>query len=96
MLTRYIVAYDISDPRRLRKVYEIMKGAGVHLQYSVFQCDLSDRQLEELRLDLAEVIAPREDQVLFVALGDPEKRGATCISSLGRIYDHHDRACVII
>ena len=34
----YIVAYDISDPRRWRRVFRLMNGYGEWLQLSVFQC----------------------------------------------------------
>ena len=37
----YLVAYDICDPKRLRKVFKTMRGFGEHLQFSVFQCDLT-------------------------------------------------------
>src|SRR5207245_5663551 len=37
----YIVAYDISDPRRWRRVFRLMNGYGEWLQLSVFQCRLS-------------------------------------------------------
>jgi len=36
----YIVAYDISHPKRLRRVFRTMKVYGQHLQLSVFRCDL--------------------------------------------------------
>ena len=62
----YIVCYDISDPRRLRKVFRAMKGAGDHLQLSVFLCRLSDRQKARLQAHLREIVDPESDQVLFV------------------------------
>ena len=65
----YVVTYDISDPKRLRRVYRLMLGWGDHLQLSVFQCELSARELVELRLALSEVVNHNEDQVLFCLLG---------------------------
>ncbi|MDD4792699.1 MAG: CRISPR-associated endonuclease Cas2, partial [Firmicutes bacterium] len=41
MRRRFIVCYDISDPKRLRKMYRTMRGFGDPLQKSVFTCDLS-------------------------------------------------------
>ena len=63
----YIVTYDIRDPKRLRKVYKLMLGWGEHLQLSVFQCELNDRELIELRADLAKVIRATLDQVVVGA-----------------------------
>src|SRR5690606_35574631 len=44
MRTAYVVTYDICEPKRLRRVYRIMLGYGDHLQYSVFRCELTDRE----------------------------------------------------
>ena len=38
MRNRHIVAYDVSDPARLRRVHRKMNGFGDALQYSVFAC----------------------------------------------------------
>jgi hypothetical protein len=32
----YVVAYDISDPRRWRRVFRLMNGYGAWVQLSVF------------------------------------------------------------
>ena len=53
---RYLVAYDIRDPRRLREVHRIVKGYGVSLQYSVFVCDLTFKELCALRFEAREAI----------------------------------------
>ena len=37
----YIVSYDISDPKRLRKVATACEDFGVRKQLSVFLCRLS-------------------------------------------------------
>lgn len=87
MTRRYFVTYDIADPKRLRLVFRIMKGAGEHVQLSVFRCDLSERQMEALLCDLQQVIQPREDQVLIVDLGQSRGVAADQVRALGRAYD---------
>ncbi len=84
MQTRYIVSYDISDPKRLRLVHKTMLGYGEPLQYSVFCCDLSPSNRIMLISDLAEIIDHREDQVLFIDIGPSDGRGAQVIEPLGR------------
>ena len=84
MTCRYYVTYDICDPRRLRKVFQILKGIGEHVQLSVFSCDVSPRQLEALRLRLVEVILPSEDQVLFIDLGPTDGAATSRVTALGR------------
>jgi CRISPR-associated protein Cas2 len=92
---RYFVTYDIADPKRLRLVFRIMKGAGEHVQLSVFRCDLSERQVEELVSDLQQVIQPREDQVLVVDLGPTRGVSAQQVRALGRAYDPREPGAVI-
>ena len=96
MQITYFVTYDICDPERLRKVFVIMKGAGEHVQYSVFRCKLTDRAKEELTADLLRVIHATEDQVLFIDLGPSEGHAATCVSALGQPYEPPKRGPLIV
>ena len=84
MRNRYIVSYDISDPKRLRHVFRTMKGFGDALQYSVFQCDLSPSQRILLIEALTPIINHNEDQVLLIDLGPSEGRGRESTEVLGR------------
>ena len=93
---RYVVTYDICDPRRLRLVFNIMKGFGRHLQYSVFRCDLSPMGLARLKAELIEVVDMREDQVLFVDLGPAEGRALEAIESLGRAWIPDESGAIIV
>ena len=86
MRQTYIVTYDVCDPKRLRKVFRLLKGYGEHLQLSVFRCDLDERTLHELRGRLGGEIHHDEDQVLFVDVGPSEGRAATSIRALGKTY----------
>jgi len=79
---RYLVAYDIRDDRRLRKVASCMEGYGERLQYSVFVCDLSEQELVEMQVELEIRMKPSEDSVLVVDLGRTDD--ATRFRFLGR------------
>jgi len=79
----YIVAYDISDPKRLRRVFRTLKGYGEHLQLSVFRCDLTQSQRLRLAAKLGQTIEHAEDQVMFVDLG-PSGGRSHSIDYLGR------------
>ena len=63
----YLVSYDIGDPLRLRRTHKLLKGYGATIQFSVFRCRLSVRQLERLRWELERVLAP-EDGLMIVRL----------------------------
>lgn len=66
---RYLVAYDIRDDRRLRQIAICMEGYGERIQYSVFICDLSDRERVEMHHDVETLMKPPEDSVMVVDLG---------------------------
>jgi CRISPR-associated protein Cas2 len=96
MRTSYLVCYDISDDKRLRKVFKTMRNYGDHLQYSVFECQLTAMDLARLRNELSAIIHHDEDQVLFVNLGPAEGRGDRVITALGRAYSPVDAPCIVV
>lgn len=69
----YIVAYDISDPKRWRRVFKLMHGYGEWLQLSVFQCRLSRKRHAELVATMDEIIHHSEDHVVMLDLGLADK-----------------------
>lgn len=77
----YIVAYDISDPKRLRKVARTCEDFGYRKQLSVFLCRLSATDIVRLRNRLYDIIDLHADQVLFIPLCAKCLQG---IESLGR------------
>lgn len=96
MRNSYIVSYDISDEKRLRKVFKVMRAYGDHLQYSVFECQLTGRDVVRLKGELGAVIHHGEDQVLFIDLGPAEGRGDRVITALGRAYTNVDAPCIVV
>ena len=63
MISNYLVCYDIRDPKRLMKVYNFLKKKALHIQYSVFYCRLTWRELVELKEKLGDLIDKRKDDV---------------------------------
>lgn len=94
--TNYIVTYDICDPKRLRRVFKTCKDYGLHLQLSVFECDLTPMERIELERKLGELINNDEDQVLFIELGPSVGRGERTITSLGKSYIRIDPPCFVV
>lgn len=80
---RYIVAYDIRDDVRLRRVHDVVRSFGVRLQYSVFLCDLSNIEKIDLKSQLRVAMVQQADSVMFVDLGAPERRGTYCFEFMG-------------
>jgi CRISPR-associated protein Cas2 len=96
MRTSYLVCYDIADDKRLRQVFKTMRGYGDHLQYSVFECQLTPMDLARCRAELSKIIKHDEDQVLFVNLGPAEGRGDRVITALGKAYIAIDAPCIVV
>lgn len=94
--TTYLVCYDIANDKRLKKVFKVCKNHGTHLQFSVFECDLTPRERTQFERELKGVIKQDEDQVLFVALGPSEGRGDRVISALGLPYARFDAPCYVV
>ncbi len=92
----YIVTYDICDPKRLKRVFKAMKDWGNHLQYSVFECELTAAEMVQMREQLREIIDGDADQILFICLGLAETRGERVIEALGTPYVAFDAPCYIV
>lgn len=91
-----IVSYDISDPKRWRRVYRTMRGFGQHLQLSVFSCDLTPAQRIQMIAALESAIDASEDQVLVIDLGPSQARPIQDIEALGRPLTMQDRGPVVL
>ena len=89
----YIVAYDICEPKRLRRVARTCEDFGFRRQYSVFLCRLSAHDLVKLKSRLYDIIDLHEDQVLFIPLCN---RCAEGMEALGRPVEKFDAKDVVI
>lgn len=80
---RFIVCYDVREPKRLRKTHETMLGYGDPLQYSVFVCDLSNQERLLMEEALLRVVKLPDDWVHIIDLGPARGRTLKRIRSLG-------------
>ncbi len=79
----FLICYDVSDPKRLRKVYKTLQGAGESLQHSVFRCELSREERQKLIEVLWEILNLSEDRLLVANLGLSDSRGTDCLQYWG-------------
>jgi CRISPR-associated protein Cas2 len=79
---RFIVCYDVREPKRLRRTHNTMLGYGDPLQYSVFVCDLSPTELLLMEEKLRRVVSLAEDAIHMVDLGPLRGRAALRLRSL--------------
>jgi len=91
----YLVAYDIADPKRWRRVFRLMEGFGDWLQLSVFQCRLNRQRHAELIELLDGIIHHSDDHVILMDLGLADQVVPKVVS-LGKTYSPVERAPVVI
>lgn len=91
----FIVTYDVSDPKRWRRVFNTMKSFGAWLQLSVFQCVLSPIRVKRMEYALREIIKEGEDHVLIIDLG-PAANVRPRFVSLGKTFQILERRPTIV
>jgi CRISPR-associated protein Cas2 len=91
----YVVTYDIADDKRRNRVFASLHGFGDHAQYSVFFCELNERELVQMRGRLRAEIHNGEDQVLIVELGTATRPLESSLEVLGKRYEPTTRTVVV-
>ncbi len=91
----YVVAYDIADARRWRRVFKAMKSYGRWLQLSVFHCRLDGGRRADMAAALESLIDPTKDHVVILDLG-PAEDVEWAVESLGAVFEPIERAAIVI
>lgn len=91
----YVVAYDISNPGRWRRVFKTMKSYGRWLQLSVFHCRLDGGRRIEMAAALDRLIDSETDHVIILDLG-PAEDVELMVESLGKRFEPIERRAVVI
>ena len=94
MRNRYLVCYDVSEPGKLARTHRKMLGYGDPVQYSVFVCELSSKEVVFMRRDVEEVMNLSEDRMLVADMG-PVK-GNDRIRYIGRDKQGSGREAVVV
>jgi CRISPR-associated protein Cas2 len=61
--TLYLIAYDMTDDRRLNRIRHFLKGYSTGGQKSVYECFLTDGELKFVTSRLGRMIFMLEDRV---------------------------------
>jgi CRISPR-associated protein Cas2 len=75
----HLVCYDVCDPKRLRKCAKLMEGYGERIQYSVFRCWMTRREVEKLRWELTERLTAEDDVIVIPLCG-------SCVSRIASLH----------
>jgi CRISPR-associated protein Cas2 len=68
MESLWVVCYNITDIKRLRRVERICSDFGYRAQDSVFACSISAKQLDTLQKRLLRVMSIADDTVRYYPL----------------------------
>lgn len=93
-----LVAYDVSTEapegqRRLRRVAHACEAFGQRVQKSVFECVLSEAQVEILVHQLERLIDPTADSLRIYRLREPRDRH---LRVLGRDLEHDIHGTLVL
>lgn len=64
----YVIAYDIAFPRRLRRVYNMLRANAYRLQNSTFLFQGSSKELQQLYRNLCKELNAKEDDLRIFPL----------------------------
>ena len=92
---RFLVTYDVANDKRRDRVHRVLLDFGDWIQFSVFICDLTDRERVQLRGRLDERINHREDQILTIDLGLADRDHDQVVAALGREFVLPGRVVVV-
>jgi len=78
-----VIAYDISDEKRLRKVAKFLESRGIRAQRSIFELELSLAKAKKLLKELEEIINQEEDKCFLYSIKTKEDlQGDTSIERI--------------
>jgi len=61
----WVCSYDIRQPKRLKKIHDVLSMVGIAINYSVFYLILSHAQYLKLCKDIQKIIKPEDDVRLY-------------------------------
>ena len=78
----HIVAYDIRDPKRMRKMALLCLDYGVRIQYSIFQLDFNKTLLDQFVAELKELADPDTDSIMIVPVCEKCRKSIQCVGQM--------------
>ena len=75
----HIVAYDVANPARLRRMHRLLKARGAWHQLSVFLLRLGAGEKRALVEELRKIMDMQEDRVLIAPLSGEDAGEILCL-----------------
>lgn len=64
----YVIAYDTTSAKRRRMIIRLLEPYGKRINYSVYECMLTESQLSKLVQDISKIVVVGKDQVAMYRL----------------------------
>lgn len=90
-----VVAYDLPNDRRRTKLHTLLEDYGTPVQYSVFECLLTEKEMATMKKRIKRLIKPRLDQVRYYHLCASCQRRIETTEGSVDIVDDEDDAWVV-
>lgn len=84
----FVVSYDVVDDKRRKQLSDYLESYGVRVQYSVFETELNQSQLNQLIKGIKKRIKNDEDTVrIYPIAKDLREMIITIGTNKGQFYD---------
>lgn len=64
----YVIAYDTSSVKRRQLIVKLLEPYGRRINYSVYECMLTETQLSEVVQNIMKIVVAGKDQVVMYKL----------------------------
>lgn len=61
----YVVVYDTSDDKRRKQMVKLLEKIGTRINWSVFECIITQNQCNVLTAEINRIVYPKEDTVVI-------------------------------
>lgn len=90
----YIISYDIADDKTRLKLFKLLKDYGTHVQYSVFEIELTQKQFKKMLSEIEKVkIRKTCDSIIIYSLNK------ICLKNkimFGRFIENKNNSCFVV
>jgi len=63
-----IIAYDVSDDKRRRKLFKLLGSFGVNVQYSFFEVAITRKNFVRLKAKIKNILKFPDDRIVFIEM----------------------------
>ena len=88
-----LVSYDIVDDKQRTKLAKRLQNYGQRVQYSVFECDLDQEKLKEMKKQALKFVNKKTDSLRIYKLCESCRKN---IDSIGVKRIEHDEEIVVL